>query len=68
MIDWTQTLNIIITLLGVTAWLDYKHREDLKALKDDLRASDRRWQWLFDWAHYEVNDLKSRHPASEKKQ
>ena len=74
--DWTQTLTIIATLLGVTAWLDYKHREDLKALKEDMtkmderqqedkKATEERWKWLFDWAHAEIDVLKFRNRPVE---
>ena len=65
--DWTQTLSIIASLVGITAWLDYKHRQDMEIMRQDMKNSDERWKWLFDWAHYEVNDLKLRHPTHEKK-
>lgn len=63
--DWMQTLSIIASLVGVTAWLDYKHSQDMDRMDARWEArhkEDREtWKWLFDWAHNEVNDLKSRH-------
>lgn len=51
--DWIQTLTIIGTLVGVTAWLDYKHERSMEKM-------DERWKWLFDWVHDEINSQKNK--------
>jgi len=60
--DWTQTLAIIASMVatmgGLVLWLNSNHRED-------MRASEERWKWLFDWAHYEIHTLKMRQPNQQ---
>lgn len=64
--DWTQTLTIIsiiisgvFAIIGFIMWLDSKHEKAVSKM-------DERWKWLFDWAHYEVNDLKERQYRKDK--
>ena len=51
--DWTQTLTIIATLLGVTAWLDHKHRQEMDKM-------DERWKWLFERTDNKLDHLRSK--------
>jgi hypothetical protein len=57
--DWTQTLTIIGSTFAAIAWIDSRHRED-------RRIDQEKWKWLFDWAHFEVNDLKAKQRRNDK--
>jgi hypothetical protein len=41
-------------------------RWEKQRIEDQNRIDkiEKHWQWLFDWAHYEINSLKSRHGKS----
>lgn len=73
--NWAEVLTIIISIAGIMGgmviWLESKHREDITRLdenrrsdmthhREDLKAMDERWKWLFERTDNKLDQLKSK--------
>lgn len=58
--EWTQTLTIIATLLGVTAWLDHKHRQEMDKMDERMAKADERWKWLFERTDNKLDQIRGK--------
>jgi len=73
--NWAEVLTIIISIGaimgGVVMWLDIKHREDIARLdesrksdisnhREDMKAMDERWKWLFERTDNKLDQIRNK--------
>ncbi len=69
--DWTQVFTIIGMIGGLTFWIDMRHREDQKDIKetikewrkehaDQIKECNANWLLLFDKMDNKIESLKGK--------